>query len=473
MQKAIGDSNEKPKLSEDEQNEIRVIGVVKAKAKDVEGTFDTVDAGINDARDELAEVRQKLEALRKARGAVPKESDTRSLIKVSPNPAQEEEPFPQTPLIPQAPLKSWKELEAEGRAAFPESVSWDLVLTPQEQARIEAELDALREAFDAKHRLDTIDWSIAYLAGICGGLIDWLLVKIPKTSNATNTPKLGEGEEGYLSKKIKAWLSEDNESYKKIAKWCEEHAKVSYDYTTAGTGGPRSHRLTSLGHDPIFGLIFGLVDIMAGKHTYISAKTGKIIIGKGACDPEILAAFWKPLVHLLSDIHTKAGLPCPGSFLTQLCNFGDIDGRTIAELARAMYQNGYDFRHYLAAGISTAITDVIVRLSYFGKRFGVEKLSFRESIPFNIMGSPYQPKLQTMLFTAHATATAFNALKVGFSKNPLAINLPQWQVFTMHVFRQVKWVASKESERNKAVCEHLDAEWANFENPLNLQTKEM
>ena len=187
MQKAIGDSNEKPKLSEDEQNEIRVIGVVKAKAKDVEGTFDTVDAGINDARDELAEVRLKLEALRKARGAVPKESDTRSLIKVSPNPAQEEEPFPQTPLIPQAPLKSWKELEAEGRAAFPESVSWDLVLTPQEQARIEAELDALREAFDAKHRLDTIDWSIAYLAGICGGLIDWLLVKIPKTSNATNT----------------------------------------------------------------------------------------------------------------------------------------------------------------------------------------------------------------------------------------------------------------------------------------------
>ena len=51
-----------------------------------------------------------------------------------------------------------------------------------------------------------------------------------------------------------------------------------------------------------------------------------------------------------------------------------------------------------------------------------------------------------MLFIAHSGATAINAGKVYFSKNPIAINYPQWIAFAKYSYKQIKWVLLEKPE---------------------------
>ena len=62
------------------------------------------------------------------------------------------------------------------------------------------------------------------------------------------------------------------------------------------------------------------------------------------------------------------------------------------------------------------VSEVIVRLGYAVKRIK-EGHSIRSSIPISLDRKRH-PKLATMLFIAHAGATAANAGKIYFTKNP-------------------------------------------------------
>ena len=71
------------------------------------------------------------------------------------------------------------------------------------------------------------------------------------------------------------------------------------------------------------------------------------------------------------------------------------------------------------------------------------------------------PKLGTMLFIGHSAATACNAGKVYFTKNPMAINYPQWLAFGKYSYQQLKWVLIENSKARAAfvrgaINEHLD-----------------
>ena len=92
---------------------------------------------------------------------------------------------------------------------------------------------------------------------------------------------------------------------------------------------------------------------------------------------------------------------------------------------------------------------------------------FLNALPFDIPRQKRKPKLQTMLFTAHAVATAANAGKVLFLKNPLAINLPQWLLFVKYSYQQLKWsIFTKENERQEAVQEVLNDDWEHVNDQL-------
>ena len=113
--------------------------------------------------------------------------------------------------------------------------------------------------------------------------------------------------------------------------------------------------------------------------------------------------------------------------LLQMFQFGKF-GRgehTIGDVARFMYREGYDFRHFLAMSIFPLLIQILVRLGYFAKRLR-EGRSLAEAVPFEILLSKPKPKLRTMLFTAHLIASAANAGKVAIGQNPLMINYPQW-----------------------------------------------
>ena len=133
-------------------------------------------------------------------------------------------------------------------------------------------------------------------------------------------------------------------------------SKVSFDaqdnrHTTEYVTGLSAyyHRLLSLGHDPILGLIFGVYDILNGKMTTID-KTGKIVsqVMENYADrkeSDIFAAIAKQIIHFKSDITTSMGLPAPLMALFNLLQFGSIgeEEQTIAEIVQGMYYEGYDF----------------------------------------------------------------------------------------------------------------------------------
>ena len=204
------------------------------------------------------------------------------------------------------------------------------------------------------------------------------------------------------------------------------------------------HRLLSLGHDPLLGLIFGVADILTGRMTTID-KTGKIVVQvmenyADRKESDIFAAIAKQIIHFKSDITTSMGLPAPMMALFNLLQFGKIGeyDQTIAEIVQGMYYEGYDFIHFCSLSIPVMIVEVVTRIGYAFKRIK-EGHSVKESIPFSLSREKH-PKLETMLFIGHSAATAVNAGKVYFTKNPMAINYPQWIAFAKYSYQQLKWV---------------------------------
>ena len=367
-------------------------------------------------------------------------------------------------------MRPFEEIAREAHEAIPGDVSVIDILGQDGVLRSNEFIAKIRNQYDLEHRLDALDWGIAGIAGAMSALVDIFLVKIPSHKGVLGGKDV---EGGWLSNKIREKLKHlySPEQIKEL----EEKFKVPYDPSTsknlaetvAGLG-PRSHRFQSLGHDPILGFIFGVRDIMKGQFTAID-KFGKVIVQSvpnAQTGISLFQAIAMQLGHLKSDIGTAAGLPAPFMPLFQLLQFGDIDGRTIGELSRAMYANGYDFGHFLAMSVPVMIIEVLVRLLYFAKRMH-EKHSFTESIPFDLPFKKRQPKLQTMLFTAHTIATAANAGKVYFTKNPMAINLPQWQWYAKVSYSQLRWVLfTKEGERLELVQKEIDKDWQHVNDQL-------
>ena len=157
-------------------------------------------------------------------------------------------------------------------------------------------------------------------------------------------------------------------------------------------------------------------------------------------ETNIFAAITKQFIHLKSDVNTPMGLPAPMMGVFNLLQFGSVgkENQTIAEIVQGMYYEGYDFIHFCSMSIPVMLVEVIVRLLYCVKRMK-EGHGLRESLPFS-KNREKVPKLETMLFIAHSLSTAINAGKICFTKNPLAINYPQWMAFAKYSYSQLKWV---------------------------------
>ena len=106
--------------------------------------------------------------------------------------------------------------------------------------------------------------------------------------------------------------------------------QMNYPGESAGLSGS-NHRLNTIGHDPIFGLIFGTMNIATGTLTtsdlsnsyivvnqQIHDKTSLVTIAQGSFEilknnPTAMgAAFAKQITHMSTDVFTTQGLPLPG-----------------------------------------------------------------------------------------------------------------------------------------------------------------
>ena len=375
-------------------------------------------------------------------------------------------------------LRDWQDIVSDAEQQVGDSCELEDLFTEEELRENSEAIKLINREFNDLHRLDKYDVGIAALAAIVGAIVDIVLVGIPaKGPDGLEAGPLSD----FIRKKFDEAFSP--KEMEKLAN--SKKSKVPFDAqdnrnTTEYVEGLSAyyHRLLSLGHDPLLGFIFGVYDIMHGTMTTID-KSGKIVcqVMENYADrkeSDIVSAIAKQIIHFKSDITTSMGLPAPLMGLFNLLQFGKIgeEEQTVAEIVQGMYYEGFDFIHFCSQSMSVIVIELIVRLGYAIKRIK-EGNKINDSIPISLNRSKH-PKLATMLFIGHTGATAVNAGKVYFTKNPMAINYPQWMAFAKYSYKQLRWaVIQKPAMRDayvegvlnsefKAISEETDALFEEF-----------
>ena len=369
---------------------------------------------------------------------------------------------------PPPPMRPWSEIVVEAEAASTGEASFSDLLSDMEMADCLRRHTGWNAEFQSIHRLRGRDYVIAGVAGSLAGLIDVLLVGLPRRAAILGTPAI---QGGWLSNAVKDGFAHLLSPDRIHA--LEREFPVPFDFST-NNGiaqvvkglGPRSHRLQSLGHDPLLGWVFGVRDILCGSFTAIGSDgrwTCQAVPGAmqgGSNDPLVMLfdAIVRVGGHLLSDVGTSAGLPPPLFGLLQLIQSGDINGRTVAQLSRAMYASGYDFRHSLAGGVGTALVEAVVRLLW-----AVGELADGKSLSDAVPVGP-RPRLQASLLIGHSVAAAVNGAKVAMMHNPMALNWVQWLAFLRYLLPQAHWLlVGKDEAKAKFVEGRVQADYLHLQ----------
>ena len=356
-------------------------------------------------------------------------------------------------------LRDWQDIVSDAEQQVGYSCELEDLFTEEELRENSEAIKLINREFNDLHRLDKYDVGIAALAAIVGAIVDIVLVGIPaKGPDGLEAGPLSD----FIRKKFDEAFSP--KEMEKLAN--SKKSKVPFDAqdnrnTTEYVEGLSAyyHRLLSLGHDPLLGFIFGVYDIMHGTMTTID-KSGKIVcqVMENYADrkeSDIVSAIAKQIIHFKSDITTSMGLPAPLMGLFNLLQFGNIgeEELTVAEIVQGMYYEGFDFIHFCSQSMSVIVIELIVRLGYAIKRIK-EGNKVKDSIPISLNRSKH-PKLATMLFIGHIGATAVNAGKVYFTKNPMAINYPQWMAFAKYSYKQLRWAVIQKPAMRKAYVEGI------------------
>ena len=378
-------------------------------------------------------------------------------------------------------VRPWNEILEEADEFVVGECGIESIFTEEELQQNKEAVRLMNEEFDQIHHLDKVDVAIGALAGMVGAAVDILMVGIPeKTPEGLKAGPLSNYIRDYFDRKF------PEEEMQKLAN--SKESKVPFDaqdnrHTTIRVEGLSAyyHRLLQLGHDPVLGFVFGIADILTGRMTTID-KTGKVVsqVMENYADrkeTEIFKALAKQIAHFKSDVMTSMGLPAPFMSMFNLLQFGDIGeyDQTIAEIVQGMYYEGYDFIHFCSMSIPTMLVEVIVRMGYAFKRIN-EGHAIKDSIPASLNREKH-PKLATMLFLGHSTATAVNAGKVTFTENPMAINYAQWIAFTKYSYSQLKWAVMEKPAMRDAyvtgkIYEEMNVVFAEVDNTFEEYTRD-
>jgi hypothetical protein len=366
-----------------------------------------------------------------------------------------------------SPRQRWHESVEEARAGLtkrgidPDAANLDELLDPALVASINRRHNG---GFTASADLDRYDVLVAIAAGLAGFVVDALVVRTP--SAQVWQGRLVEGSP--LTDELrKLSIGSDN--------WLANWAKVAYDRVrnlpepVAGLG-PRTHRIHTLGHDPLFGLVFGTIDNFRGTMTTIGRDGRLHIFDSAPPETSLFTALAKAIVHLFSDVATTTGLPLPGWVpLTgiPLGRFGP-NSESLGETARRMYLDGYNSWHGLTMLSSVGTVEAVLH-SYWALRSHLDE-NWRSSTDVEVREpgtTPVRkcPRFAAMALIAHGVATAGNLAKFGASgNNPLALNYPQWCALLHSLHRWITFTQATPAHvmdaRVRANVQAIAAGWA-------------
>ncbi|WP_433533323.1 hypothetical protein ACQPYA_15600 [Micromonospora sp. CA-263727] len=305
---------------------------------------------------------------------------------------------------------------------------------------------------------DQTDWMVVISAGVLATLLDVILVRIPQDSTFLS--------EKYAGSPLTQWLKDHDRAggiHDQFFKRFEKLAKVPYDApTTKATGGlvsgmrPGTHRLQSLGHDPALGFLFGVADLMHGTGTYIDRAGQWVQVVTDAAPIDLITSLITQVRHLLSDIYTPAGLQPPLFTLLQL---GHVDSPFAlgpsgvkvpwTDVARYMYTQGYDLRHFFTMGITPGVVSAIIRGHWLLNSYATGGTGRQRKLE--------HAKLTSMLLLGHAIAASGTLLKTGllFGMNPAALNYNQILAMAPATIAWFKEAIARDHRINHA----LEKEW--------------
>lgn len=286
---------------------------------------------------------------------------------------------------------------------------------------------------DKQLEMQSVDYIVAALCGGLAVIVDAFLVKVPKDMAIVRNGNKILQEGSPLTGLFRSIGMDENGKAAKWVETLEKWFKVGYDKSIDPNViglNPSSHRLHNLAHDPsLLGFFFAIKDTITGTFTCID-RNGCLVVEKIA-EADFLKLITAPIMwlgHLLSDIFTKMGIPIPGWCYLQLMQFGSVGEkqRTISDVARYMYLNGYDLRHFVSMSTVNAVIELVVRVYYFlvckrrPKDISLEAEKEYIKIKNNM-------KLHNMLFVSYAVASCGNIAKIcAYQGNPAAFNLPLW-----------------------------------------------
>ena len=240
---------------------------------------------------------------------------------------------------------------------------------------------------------------------------------------------------------------------------------VPYDVTAGGAGllAGANHRFSTLGHDPVLGLIFGTANIMTNSITCV-ADTGigvsipstYSVSYEGRTGPHIIqsmpvgtscmlsksgarlfdepnaacAAFIKQVLHIGTDLYTPAGIQVPLSGFV-------LDKAHVERLTRYVSM-GDILKVGAQAGFATFINFLIAALH-------------GSSIIFKDDGSAYawemhQARTKKIILISNAFATSSSVVQAAITKNPRCLDLGGAIVLASRLFSDVNFINKLKEE---------------------------
>lgn len=336
-------------------------------------------------------------------------------------------------------------------------------------------------------KCDKYDYMIAAFCGMMAGIVDALFVGAPGQG------KLGQltdkGADQMVQKIAKMLWNGDGRStidgkprnapatLEQAISYLEQSFPVNYDARyvadvldadgNLSSMRPQNHHIMSLAHSPdIIGLLFSILDQFTGKASFID--NGKIIRVIPVRDPrnnkvmymqgtniqsKLFCGVCNWLGHLMSDLcgssSTRragktgrgAGLPIPFYELFLLMDFGDFDGKTFADIAVKVFEEGYDLRHGVAMAIPVMISELSIKIIWALKRHFYLKKGWKECIPSN-----KHADLRIMLLIGNGALCLIDgvdaAIRTGLKGGNLItfilhLNLVAWGRLIILIFREL------------------------------------
>ncbi len=325
-----------------------------------------------------------------------------------------------------------------------------------------------------KTDISSMDIIVSVIAGFIASVIDIVFVGTPEV---VKIYKGGENFDGSIFTKLLRDLGK-NEEITPVLKWFSDKCKVPYDVSALkDVVIPDNHRLRNPGHDPLFGLMFAIVDIFMGTATLIDNNGALRVIVREGNYPitEKLFSVIYYVGHLISDVFTSRGLPIPGFFLTQFF----VDNKfapeydSIAKIAESMYKDGYDLRHLVSMSTPVMIKDLIITIYYYlcysEKWENIDSIANRE-----ISHNKYVIHKKKLILISDAIACSANIVKIFLEStggNVTALNLPEWISFAKNGMITLKYVLrDKTVEKVIFNRDVIDENWDKlFRNSIKIQ----